>query len=245
MATKPRAQPKAVTDIALRDNGVMPQTLQGKRELSSYLLKSQALPKHYRNAEQVLMAIQLGAEMNVAPMMAVMNVFFVDGKPSASVKMQMASARRNPDFAGLSFTVTEKEAKVTVKRKHNDVEESATLSFSLDDAKRAGLIHKSNWASYPKQMMLARAIGDALRYMFPDSVPVYQPDELGAGDDNGMDIESMKQPRMTVSVKSDYDQAIEDAEVTDSETVEKPVRRTGTKTKATTTKAKPSSARRK
>ena len=239
MAAKARAQPRAVTDIAIRDNGVMPQTLQGKSELSIHLLKSQALPKHYRNAEQVLMAIQLGAEMNVAPMMAVMNVFFVDGRPSASVKMQMASARRNPEFAGLSFKVTDKEAAVTIKRKHNDIEESATVAFSMDDAQRAGLINKSNWRAYPKQMMLARAIGDALRYIFPDSVPIYQPDELGADTDNGMEVETIR----PASDKSSYDQAVEDAEMIDKEgRIEKPVRRTGTKTKAATT-VKPSSKR--
>jgi hypothetical protein len=68
---------------------------------------------------------------------------------------------------------------VTMKRR-NGIE--YTSSFSMDDAKRAGLVKPdSGWAKYPANMMKWRAVGFCADVVFPDVIgSMKRADELGA-----------------------------------------------------------------
>jgi hypothetical protein len=64
------------------------------------------------------------------------------------------------------------------------------FTYSLEDAKRAGLLDKknkdgsdNNWIKYPTNMLFARAISSGVRVYCPDIFNgnlVYVPEELGA-----------------------------------------------------------------
>jgi hypothetical protein len=55
------------------------------------------------------------------------------------------------------------------------------FSFSIDDAKRAGLTSGNTWQKYPQAMLRARCISAVARMAFPDSIGgMYLPEELGA-----------------------------------------------------------------
>src|SRR4029077_11505190 len=41
-------------------------------------------------------------------------------------------------------------------------------TWTMDDAKQAGLAGKHNWKSYPRQMLSARASADLVRLLFAD-----------------------------------------------------------------------------
>jgi hypothetical protein len=57
-------------------------------------------------------------------------------------------------------------------------EELGESSFSLEDAKRAGLAG-DNWRKYPRNMLYARAVSNAARWYAPEVLTgVYLPDEM-------------------------------------------------------------------
>jgi hypothetical protein len=59
--------------------------------------------------------------------------------------------------------------------------ERVTVTYTLDDARRAGLADQRNWRLYPRQMLRWRAIGDALRIIAPDVVMgLLDPDEASS-----------------------------------------------------------------
>jgi hypothetical protein len=55
------------------------------------------------------------------------------------------------------------------------------VEWTIEDAKRANLVGKSNWKSYPRAMLFNRALAQGVRAIAPDHfVGVYDQDELGA-----------------------------------------------------------------
>ncbi len=61
-------------------------------------------------------------------------------------------------------------------------ESIGTSEFSMEDAERAGLARKDNWAKYPRAMLFARALTAGVRWYCPDLFdgPVYTRDEVEA-----------------------------------------------------------------
>jgi hypothetical protein len=58
----------------------------------------------------------------------------------------------------------------TVCGRRKDSEATSRITWTLDDAKRAGLAGKQPWRFYPRQMLLARASADLARAVFPDAI---------------------------------------------------------------------------
>lgn len=53
------------------------------------------------------------------------------------------------------------------------------LAWTMEDAKRIGLAGKDNWRNYPRAMLRARVISEAIRTVFPGvAVGMYTPEEV-------------------------------------------------------------------
>ena len=53
------------------------------------------------------------------------------------------------------------------------------VTWTLDDAKRAGLANGDNWKKYPRQMLSARVISEGVRAVYPSIVSgLYTPEEV-------------------------------------------------------------------
>lgn len=144
-----------------------PTNMKEAMEFAGLLAKSDIVPKDYQGKPgNVLVAIQWGMEIGLQPMQAMQNIAVINGRPSIWGDAMIALVRACPAFEYISETQTDKEATCVIKRKG---EPEAVRTFSLEDAKRAGLTGKSGpWTQYPKRMMQMRARSWALRDVFPD-----------------------------------------------------------------------------
>lgn len=145
------------------------------------LAKSSLIPAHYKKPEDAWYAILCGREYGLSPMVSLQSIAVVKGKITMSADLIVALCRRNPEFAGMSITDTETSCTVTVKRKCSYGTDERTVCFTMDDAKKAGLLDKDNWKAYPKRMLKARATKWACQDLFSDVIGnVYTPEELDA-----------------------------------------------------------------
>ena len=152
--------------------GFAPATLTEAVQFSEMLASSSMVPRAYQGKPQdVLVCVQWGYEMGLAPMQALQNIAVINGKPSVYGDAAMALVQASPVCEDVEEYFegegTPNPVAVCVAKRKG--RKPVTTKFSVEDAKRAGLWGKQGpWSAYPKRMMQMRARGFALRDAFPD-----------------------------------------------------------------------------
>jgi hypothetical protein len=158
--------------LSTNNRGFAPANLTEAIQFSDMLASSNMVPKQYQGKPQdILVCVQWGYEMGLAPMQALQNIAVINGKPSVYGDAAMALVQASPVCEDVEeFFENEGSpnpiAVCIAKRKGR---KPVIVKFSVEDAKRAGLWGKQGpWSAYPKRMMQMRARGFALRDAFPD-----------------------------------------------------------------------------
>lgn len=160
--------------MALAKGGeLVPTTFDGLIRMSELYADSTFVPKDFQGKPgNVLVAVQFGAELGFKPMQALQSIAVVNGRPSIWGDALPAVCRRSPEWGGMKEEATDAEASCTVTRLERIggkvVPTTITRTFSMEDAKRAGLAGKDTYKAYPRRMLAARARAFALRDLFPD-----------------------------------------------------------------------------
>jgi hypothetical protein len=133
------------------------------------------------NDPQAMIIIVAGQEMGLQPLQALRTMSFIRGRLTMTVQLQLAMARQRAGVRVETLEEAENGSSVTVTLVRDG--ERVTVTYTLDDARRAGLADQRNWRLYPRQMLRWRAIGDALRIIAPDVVMgLLDPDEASSLD---------------------------------------------------------------
>ncbi|HEY4292095.1 hypothetical protein [Luteibacter sp.] len=156
VATQPRQQ----LDLS-------PQTFDQAIQFCDYLADSDLVPKDFKGKPaNCLIAIQWGAELGLKPLQAIQNIAIINGRPALWGDAVIALVRSSPLCEYVRESEDGSTAVCRVKRRGEDEE---VRTFSVEDAKTAGLLGKSGtWTQYPKRMRQMRARAFALRDVFPD-----------------------------------------------------------------------------
>ena len=161
---------RAVAVISPQDSVALLQT-------SESLFKSQIYP-HIKSKEQAFAIIHYGHEIGVGPMIALQNINFIQGKPACSGQLMLARAMDR----GVTVQVIREDDKgctLLFKRPNYPPYEA---TFDENDARAAGLLGKSNWKAFPKDMYYWRAVAKGVRRIAPDAIMgAYTPEELTSG----------------------------------------------------------------
>ena len=150
-------------------NGILnPANLHEALEMAGVLCKSSLIPKDFQgNAGNVLVAIQWGMELGLAPMQALQSIAVINGRPSLWGDAVIALCKAHPVCEWVR-EYEEDGVAVCVTQRRGDPE-PVERRFSMDDAKRAGLLGKAGpWTQYPRRMMQMRARSWCLRDAYPD-----------------------------------------------------------------------------
>ena len=146
-----------------------PRSLAEAMEYAKIIASSDMVPKDYINKPgNVLVAVQTGAELGLKPMQSLQGIAVINGRPTIWGDAQWALVAGHPDFEYSKDDLTDTKATVWLKRRNQP---EIMRSFSIDDAKKAGLAGKSGpWSTNPKRMMHRRARAFASRDLFPDAL---------------------------------------------------------------------------
>lgn len=149
-----------------RGFSLQPSNLQEALNFAKIIANSDLVPKDYKGKmENCLIAVQMGAELGLAPMQAIQNIAVVNGRPALWGDAVLAVCQSAPDFEDIIEDDDGAVATCTVKRKGRS---PVVRSFSMEDAKIAGLAGGNVWKNYPRRMRQMRARAFALRDAFAD-----------------------------------------------------------------------------
>mgnify|MGYP000166783409 CR=1 FL=1 len=143
-------------------------------ELSKHLVESGFLPEHIRKPGQAVAIILAGRELGMPPMRALRSLMIVKGKVEESADSQLGRFKE----AGGKAIFQRLDEEVAVLELTHPNGDPHVETFSLADAKRAGLTASQTWQKYPKAMLRSRCITAGLKSVGWDGAAgAYDPDE--------------------------------------------------------------------
>jgi hypothetical protein len=160
-------------------------------QLANVFAASQLVPKPLRNKpNDCLLVMMTARDLGLSMTVAFRECHVVDGRVTTSPKLKLAIVRARglgkvwPDPGNNGRQATWHAIRCDAP----DV--TYTSTFTLEQAKAAGLTGKDNWKSYPQRMLSWRALGYLLDDAFGEvGTGLYDADELGAvTDENGRPI---------------------------------------------------------
>jgi len=143
-------------------------------------VESGLLPASIKTPQQALIIMAQGRELGIPSTVALRQIVVVQGKPTCSAELMLALVHRTYGQSAMRVFKTDNEA-CTVQYRQQGWDGISEYTFSIEDAKRAGLLKNATWTQYPAAMLRARAISATVRFAFPECLSgLYLPDELGA-----------------------------------------------------------------
>lgn len=158
-----------VTDLAPNRQDLFtlaPRNLAEAMEYAKLIADTDMVPKDFRGKPgNVLVAIQMGAEIGLPPTQALQNIAVINGRPSLWGDAVLALVTASAECIDVLETDDGHMATCTIKRRNKS---DVVRTFSMDDAKLAGLAGKPGpWTQYPARMRQMRARSFAVRDAFP------------------------------------------------------------------------------
>jgi hypothetical protein len=123
---------------------VVPQTFSELAAFCDLIAKSDLAPKDFKGKPgNVLVAVQMGAEIGLKPMQAIQNIAVINGRPSVWGDAALGLIKQHPLFVSCEETIKgEGDARTATCTMIRKGEPPVVRAFSLIDAKRANLSGK-------------------------------------------------------------------------------------------------------
>lgn len=153
-------------------------------KLADHISGTEFVPKALRgSAPAVAAAILYGREVGLPPMTSLTQTHVIEGRPSMSAEAMRALVLAQ----GHAIEFLEATGAICRMRARRAGSDTWTeLAWTIDMARAAGLLGKSNWKGYPRAMLVARCTADLCRMVFPDVIhgfrSIEEMDDLGEPD---------------------------------------------------------------
>jgi hypothetical protein len=150
------------------------------------LAMSDIIPAAYRRKPaNIVVAALTGRAHGWDVMTAMRNGHVVEGTWGLRPEAMLGLVRR----AGHSVTAELSPDGAALTGKRADTGDELTLTFTIEDARRAGLANKQVWKNYPQAMCYWRAVGMLCRFLFSDvTLGLMSVEELGAAIDTDGEV---------------------------------------------------------
>ena len=163
-------QELAVRETAAPSFSMTPRNLDEAMQFAKIMADSDLVPKDFKGKPgNILVAIQKGLEIGLSPMSALESIAVINGRASLWGDGMLALVQASPVYEWHDESQsTPQKGVCIIKRKGHPEHRS---EFSLEDAKRAGLLGKPGpWTQYTSRMLTLRARAFALRDKFADAL---------------------------------------------------------------------------
>jgi hypothetical protein len=158
--------------------------LRAAAEYASHIADTDFVPQAIRgNRPEVTAVVVAGAELGLPPMVALRTIVMIRGRST----MTAEGLRGLVTSAGHELWIEESTTtRCIAAGRRQSSDRVGRVTWTLDDAKRAGIGGGENWRRYPAAMLVARATAALARQMFADvTLGIPSSEEIDDEPDNG------------------------------------------------------------
>jgi len=128
-----------------------------------------------KTVEQATALMLIAQAEGYHPALAARDYHIIQGRPTLKAETMMARFQQQGGKVDWK-TLTDEEVTATFSHPSGG---SATITWTFEQARKAGLTGKDNWKNYPRAMLRARVVSEGIRTVFPGVVlGVYTPEEV-------------------------------------------------------------------
>ncbi len=139
-------------------------------EAIAFMAKQANASKFYQSlgGEAGILSIMLLARELGVPLMQSISggIWNIQGKVEMSARMMNMKIRQ----AGHKMKIDSDSNRCIINGTRKDTQEELTVTFTLEDANRAGLAGGNVWKKYPREMLFNRCLSIIARMLFPDVI---------------------------------------------------------------------------
>lgn len=148
-----------------------------------------------KEAAQAVVKIQAGRELNLGPVYSMTHIYIVKGKIAIAAEVMGALIKRTNRYDYIVRKLDDEECTLLFT---DGAKEAYTSKFTMNDARRAGLVvGGSGWEKYPRAMLMSKALSQGARIVCPHVIAgAYTPEDFGMEQNADGDYD---QPVVTVS----------------------------------------------
>ena len=154
-----------------------PRSLHEAKDVASAMFQAR-LFNGYGNAPAVLSTVMAGRELGLPAVASLRAFHIVDGKHCLAADAIRALVMKSGQAR--FFRCIERTAERATFETQRGDDPVMSLTFTMEDAQRAGVVKKgSGWEKHPADMLVARASSKLARLVYPDVVfGLYSPEEF-------------------------------------------------------------------
>lgn len=146
---------------------IVPTSFAEAKEMAHTFSKASIITQALKGKEaDVLVTIATGLELGLSPMASLRGLDVVEGQIYMRADLMVALCMRSR-VCEYFRPVVVTDTKVTYETKRAG-EKPETMTWSIEDAKRAGLAGKSVWQKYPRLMLSNRCKSELAKLVYPD-----------------------------------------------------------------------------
>jgi hypothetical protein len=130
-----------------------------------------------RAAAQAVVKVLAGRELGFGPVASMTGINVIKGRITLSANLIAAAIRRSGRYDYRVRRLDDQGCEIEFLMAGMVI---GISTFTVDDARKAGLAGGDNWRRYPRNMLFSRAVSNGAKWYAPDVFggAVYTPDEL-------------------------------------------------------------------
>lgn len=207
----------AITTTA-PEHAYEPTSIEQAYKMADTLVQSGMLPKSVRNAAGAFAIMAAGRELGMTTMQAFRSIHIIEGRVVLSADLMVALAKRSGECEYFRLVSSDANA-ATYETMRRGNPSPTTLTFTIEDANRAGLTGKDTWKKYPAAMLRARCSAALVRAEYPDTaLGMYDPDEISVEEPPRrvekaraiIDVPAVPKEPVVITEENDVDQLTND-----------------------------------